>query len=89
MDPFLLSTFISGRIAYGWGDGTVQQLVGRTKENATTFGWGWQFGFRFNINQFYFAVSWISREDEYRASVTFSRAYYTAEGLTFSFGIRF
>ena len=83
---FMFSIFASGRFGYGWGR---SQVFGFGSESSTNTSWGWQIGIRLNINRFYVAVSYISREDSYKASVLYSRATYAIEGVTFSFGVRF
>ena len=83
---FMLSVFASGRFGYGWGR---SQVFGFGSESSYNLSWGFQVGIRLNINRFYVAVSWISREDSYKASVLYNRATYALEGVTFSFGIRF
>ena len=85
-NEFMLSIFASGRFGYGWGR---SQVFGFGSESSTNVSWGYQVGVRFNINRFYVAVSWIAREDGYRASFLYNRATYAVEGVTFSFGTRF
>lgn len=83
-DKVAVTLFANGRVGWGWGDAKVSGI----EESTDYFGYGWEGGLRLNASHFYFALSWVDREDEYRGSFRFYEATYGSQGATFAFGLR-
>ncbi|MHC4957931.1 MAG: hypothetical protein ACYTGN_06105 [Planctomycetota bacterium] len=83
---FHMSVFASGRIGFGWGDAQ----VGNGRHSAQYLGWGYEAGLRITAGNFYAAVSWLDRADQYDSgSAAYSDADFRTEGVIFGIGGRF
>ncbi|MHC4938699.1 MAG: hypothetical protein ACYTHK_06995 [Planctomycetota bacterium] len=81
---FNLSVFANGRVGYGWGRTTVDDV----RVDSTSWGWGWEAGVRAQYARIVGSVSYLDRQTELSGDSRINGVEYGHSGPVLMFGMR-